>query len=416
MKYKLPEGWKRVKLGEVTLLNVNNYSKTDDWKFVNYLDTGSITNNTIDDIKYINLTIDKLPSRARRKVTKDDIIYSTVRPVQKHLGIIRDPVENMLVSTGFTVITVRKSVIDAYYLYLYLTQKPLTNHLQSIAEQRVSTYPALNVSDVENLLIWLPPLSEQKAIAKTLSALDGKIELNKQINENLEKQAQALFKHWFIDFEFPDENGNPYKSSGGEMVESELGMIPKEWEVKSLDQIADFLNGVAIARHRSQKLTDKVLPAIKIRELRQGYTDSNSDMCLLSVDKKYFIDDYDMIFSWSGTLLIDIWVGGKAILNQHLFKVTSKQYSKWLYYYWTKFHLDRFISIARDKATTMGHIRRANLKDAKVLIPTPMVYEKMELLGDILSKKTRLSKQSQTLSQLRDTLLPKLMSLGKMNP
>ncbi len=239
----MPEGWKKVRLGEISTLNTSNYRKEDNWRFVNYLDTGSITENIIDNINFISLDKDKLPSRAKRKVFKDDIIFSTVRPIQKHIGIIKEPLKNMLVSTGFVVITLDKTEVIPYYVYLYLAQEPVTNYLQSIAEQRVSTYPALNISDLKSLKINLPPLKEQKAIADTLSVLDDKIELNNKINKNLEQQAQAIFKHWFIDFEFPNEQGNPYKSSGGKMVESELGPIPKGWQVVKLGKEFSFVKG-----------------------------------------------------------------------------------------------------------------------------------------------------------------------------
>ncbi len=291
-----------------------------------------------------------------------------------------------------------------YFLMKYSMQELKTRETGTV-------FASINKSAIENLTIKLPPLPEQKAIADTLSSLDDKIELNNKINENLEKQAQAIFKHWFVDFEFPNEEGKPYKSSGGEMIDSELGMIPKGWEVKSLDEIADYLNGIAIAKYKPRKETEKSLPAVKIRELRQGYTDDSSDQCLISVEEKYIINDFDMIFSWSGSLLIDIWVGGQAILNQHLFKVTSNQYDQWYYYYWTKYFIDEFIEIARNKATTMGHINRSHLADAKVLLPDLNSYEEIgKTLGMILELKMKKRKQNQALSQLRDTLLPKLMS------
>jgi len=313
-------------------------------------------------------------------------------------------------STEFLVLRQKNNITVNDYIY-YLVKSPLVvdtaikSMVGSSGRQRVQN------SVFKNIPIALPPLQEQKAIADTLSALDNKIELNNKINKNLETQAQAIFKHWFIDFEFPDENGNPYKSSGGEMVDSELGMVPSGWKIKSLDEIAEYLNGVAISKFKPKQESDETLPAVKIRELRQGFTDSSSDRGLTSVDEKYIINDYDMIFSWSGSLLIDIWVGGKAILNQHLFKVTSDKYDQWYYYYWTKYFLDRFIQIAKDKATTMGHIKRSHLSDAKVLLPDKASYKKMgSIIGNILNLKMKNKKQNQILSQLRDTLLPKLMS------
>jgi type I restriction enzyme, S subunit len=263
---------------------------------------------------------------------------------------------------------------------------------------------------LENSTFHIPPLDEQKAIANILSSLDEKIETNNQINKKLEEMAQAIFKHWFVDFEFPNENGEPYKSSGGEMVESEIGMIPKGWKIQGLDEIADFLNGLAMQKFRPQE-DEKSLPVLKIRELRQGFTDNNSDECSENIERKYIVDDGDIIFSWSGSLLVDIWCGGKCGLNQHLFKVTSQNNEKWFYYHWIRIHLERFIRIAESKATTMGHIKRKDLSDAKVLIPSEDIYLKAnKIFKPIFEKIVNIKVESKKLREIRDILLPKLMS------
>ncbi len=177
------------KLGDICKTNLSSYSKSDKWTFVNYLDTGSITENKINEIQYINLKNEKLPSRAKRKVEIDDIIYSTVRPNQLHYGIIKQIPYNFLVSTGFITIKINKSIASPKYIFYYLTQNEITEHLSAIAEQSTSAYPSIKASDIENLEINLLPLETQKKIASILSALDNKIELNNKINENLEMQA-----------------------------------------------------------------------------------------------------------------------------------------------------------------------------------------------------------------------------------
>lgn len=263
---------------------------------------------------------------------------------------------------------------------------------------------------IENSIINLPPIEEQKAISNILSTLDNKIEVNNKINQKLEEMAQAIFKQWFIDFDFPNEEGKPYKSSGGEMVESELGMIPDGWEVDCLSNIANYLNGLAMQKFRPEN-EKEFLKVLKIKELRQGKVDENSDLCSSKIDTKYIIEDGDIIFSWSGSLLVDIWCGGECGLNQHLFKVTSDNYSKWFYYLWTKHHLNEFIKIAEGKATTMGHIKRSDLDNAKVLIPSKEYMEKSdETLNNIIEKIIRCKCEIKKLEMLRDTLLPKLMS------
>ena len=180
--------------------------------------------------------------------------------------------------------------------------------------------------------------------------------------------------------------------------------------MKSLDEVAEYLNGLAMQKYRP-KNDEKSLPVLKIKELRQGIFDEKSDVCSEKIDSKYHINDGDIIFSWSGSLLVKIWNGGKGGLNQHLFKVTSKDYDKWFYYLWTKYYLDKFINIAEGKATTMGHIKRKDLSEAKTLVPQKGIYTMAnKILGEIINKIISLSVENRKLSNLRDTLLPKLMS------
>ena len=177
--------WKKVKISDVCIFNANTYSSKDHWEFVNYLDTGNITENKIDSIQYINLNKDKLPSRAKRKVKLNSIIYSTVRPNQKHFGFIKSYPENFLVSTGFTVIDVDENLINAKFLYYNLIKDNIITYLQTIAEHTTTAYPSIKPSDIGELEINIPDLGTQKKIAKILSSLDDKIELNQRINENL---------------------------------------------------------------------------------------------------------------------------------------------------------------------------------------------------------------------------------------
>lgn len=220
--------WRKVKLGDVIEINKNSYSAHDNWDYINYLDTGNITENRIDSIQYLDTKSDKIPSRAKRKVNANEIIYSTVRPNQKHYGIIKKPFDNMLVSTGFAVINGKDELADNGFLYWYLTQEHIVELLHTIGENSTSAYPSIKPSDIEGLDISLPSLPEQKAIAATLSALDDMIELNNKVNKTLEEMAQAIFKSWFVDFE-------PFRD--GEFEESELGLIPKGWRVGAIDEL-----------------------------------------------------------------------------------------------------------------------------------------------------------------------------------
>lgn len=179
------DAWRKIRLGDACKMNVDSYSPKEKWDFINYLDTGNITDNKIDSIQYIDVRCEKLPSRARRKVRKDSIIYSTVRPNQRHFGIIKSQPEHFLVSTGFTVIDVDSNVLDADFLYYLLTQSALVEALHAIAEQSTSAYPSIKPSDIGNLEIEIPDLATQKKIADVLESLDRKITQNTEINENL---------------------------------------------------------------------------------------------------------------------------------------------------------------------------------------------------------------------------------------
>lgn len=189
--------WQAIRLGEIIKTNQSTYSLKENWRFVNYLDTGNITMNRVDEIQYINSAKDKLPSRARRKVKTNSIIYSTVRPNQLHYGIIKEHPDNFLVSTGFIVIDVDcdKAVPD--FIYYALTKQEITEQLQAIAEQSVSAYPSIKPSDIENLELMIPDIKTQERIVSILSSIDEKAKKNNAINNNLEQQADTLYQAFF---------------------------------------------------------------------------------------------------------------------------------------------------------------------------------------------------------------------------
>jgi len=251
-----------------------------------------------------------------------------------------------------------------------------------------------------DLTVSYPPLEEQRRIAAVLGALDDKIELNRKKNRTLEEIAQAIFKSWFIDFDgVPPED----------LVDSELGPIPKGWKVDALDEVADYLNGTACQKYPAPS-DEPSLPVIKIRELNQGVT-KDSDRATVAIPDKWRIADGDVLFSWSGSLIVKVWTGGPGALNQHLFKVTSETHPRWLYLMWTRHHLREFQRIAADKATTMGHIKRRHLTEAKCVIPPAGTSEKANtLLGPLVERQVVNDLESRTLAALRDTLLPKLIS------
>jgi type I restriction enzyme S subunit len=265
--------------------------------------------------------------------------------------------------------------------------------------------------------IPLPDPDEQRAIAHILGTLDDKIELNRRMNETLEAIARALFKSWFVDFEpvrvkaegrdlgLPKPIADLFPDS---FQDSQFGEIPKGWAMRGLDEIAWFLNGLALQKYPSKD--GRSLPVIKIAQLRAGNT-IGADVASVDLEQAYVVDDGDVLFSWSGSLECVLWTGGRGALNQHLFKVTSAEFPKWFYFLWIHQHLADFRHIAAGKATTMGHIQRHHLSDAKVIVPPG---DTLKVAGDVLSPLinriivTRI--ESRTLAALRETLLPKLIS------
>ncbi len=282
-----------------------------------------------------------------------------------------------------------------------------------------TTVPKLNQDNLNRIALSIPSLKIQRAIAHILGTLDDKIELNRRMNETLEAIARAIFKSWFVDFdpvrakmEGRDPGLPPHIADlfPDRLVDSELGEMPEGWEIYSLDEIANYQNGLALQKYPAEEGND-FLHRLKIRELRQGYFDDRSEKSTIDIPDEFIAYDGDVIFSWSGSLLIDLWTGGKGALNQHLFKVTSEEYPKWFYYYWTKHHLDEFQRIAAGKATTMGHIKRNHLSEAMVIAPKREFLEKFQdniepFIRLIINRRLEI----QTLSNLRDTILPKLIS------
>ena len=279
-------------------------------------------------------------------------------------------------------------------------------------------FDSLKCADIPTFKLPLPPLAEQKAIAAMLGALDEKIELNRRMNATLEAMARALFRSWFVDFDpvRSKVDGRPPAALDpatvplfpGHLEATALGHTPKGWDIRSLDKTAHFLNGLALQKYPSGD--GPTLPVIKIAQLRKG--DSiGADRCNTDLPPNYIVHDGDVLFSWSGSLEVELWCGGPGALNQHLFKVTSPEFPKWFYYLWTLNHLDEFRLIAADKATTMGHIQRGHLSAAKVLIPPRQLLDAMTLImAPLIDRLIANRIQSRTLASLRDTLLPKLLS------
>jgi type I restriction enzyme S subunit len=386
MRYNWPE----VKLSELCSYRQERVA-VDELTVENYISTANMLPN-----KGGIEPTESLPSSSTaNRYYAGDVLISNIRPYFKKAWYATTDG-----GCSSDVLVLRaKGDVHPEFLYYLLTSDTFFSYMT--ATSKGTKMPRGDKQAIMNWRARKPPLPTQRAIADTLSCLDAKIDLNIRINDNLEKQAQAIFKNWFVDFE-------PFLDA--EFVDSSIGPIPDGWIVKALDEVADYVNGLAMQRYRPQD-NEEGLPVIKIRELRQGFADESSDRCTAAIEDDYVIDDGDIVFSWSGTLMVDIWTGGRAGLNQHLFKVSSRNYPRWFYYLWTKFHIEYFRHIADSRATTMGHIKRSHLKEAKVLVPDAISLEWMTaLMEPLIDMQMTRRMENRVLASLRDVLRPALLS------
>ena len=359
-KTSKPEYWN----GDIPWLSVKDFN--NDYRYVYK------TEKTI--------TQDGLDNSSTKLLKRNDSIISA-RGTVGEMAMIPYP---MAFNQSCYGLRAKEGIVDEEYLYY------LIKHNVVVLKKNThgSVFDTITRDTFAGIEVELPSLEEQKVVASILRDLDDKIEVNNKINKNLLQQAQSIFAQEFL----------------------VLDAIPDGWQESSLLGIADYLNGLAMQKYRP-KDDEQGLPILKIKELRQGSCDANSELCSSSIKPEYIVHDGDVIFSWSGSLLVDFWCGGTCGLNQHLFKVTSSVYDKWFYYAWTSHHLQKFAAIAADMATTMGHIKREELAKAEVLIPSQFDYDRIGgLLAPLYDLVIANRIENRKLASLRDELLPQLMS------
>lgn len=286
-----------------------------------------------------------------------------------------------------------------------------------------SAVPGLNRENAHKLEILVPPLSSQKMIGLFARAYDQQVETLRRQNTTLEGIAQRLFRSWFVNFDpvHAKAAGKEPEAMSAELAalfpsefeDSEMGPIPKGWAVESLDRSITYLNGLALQKFPPLE-GEAVLPVLKIAQLRAGRTDAGS-LANRKMRPEYVVMDGDIVFSWSGSLEIRIWTGGDAALNQHLFKVFSQVHPEWFCYQSTLKHLPHFRQIAASKATTMGHIQRHHLTEAKIPVAPEAVMQRFSaVFGPMQALIVQNGKLIKELEELRDHLLPRLIS-GKLS-
>ncbi|MBU1044352.1 MAG: restriction endonuclease subunit S [Candidatus Omnitrophica bacterium] len=379
--------WKECKLGDV--ISSNNRSVGRDYKFnvIKYLDTGSITCGKIDG--YQELELIDAPSRAKRLVKHDDIVYSTVRPIQRHYGFVAQPEENLVVSTGFVVLETNKNLADPKFIYFYLSADDIVEELDIIAEASTSTYPSLKPSDIENLDIILPSLPEQKAIAGVLSSLDDKIDLLHRQNKTLESIAETLFRQWFVEEakeewedgcleDIADINPTYQLKKGNISTYLEMGNVssstfnPEGWYKREFTSGMKFQNG--------DTLLARITPCLE-----------NGKTCFVT-----FLDNKEI--GWGSTEYIVIRM--------------KEQFHPYISYILAKDKDFRDFAISSMSGSSGRQRAQANvIKEYEMKMPPMKIIEKLNYqLVEIFPKLKNNANQISTLEKLRDTLLPKLMS------
>lgn len=387
-------GRKRIRLGDVILTNNESYSLKEEWSYVNYLDTGSITESSIVEIQRIDLNAEKLPSRARRKVKYNSIIYSTVRPNQRHFGIIKELPENFLVSTGFVVIDVCQEMVDADYLYFWLSQESIVELLHAIAEQSVSTYPSIKALDIENLEIDLPPIEEQKKIASILVELREKIAHNVAINDNLQQQAAALFESWFV-------NLDPWN-----------GVQPSDWENAPLGSFVEIKRGGS-PRPIQDYISDSGLRWLKISDV----TSLNSPFVLEikehikedGLRKTVFLHAGELVLSNSATPGIPKILDVDTCIHDGWLYFPKSELSKYYLYLFFK-HIRKEL-VALGNGSVFTNLKTDILKAFPATKADKSTLKEFDaLVAPLFNAMLNADRENFKLAAMRDALLPKLMS------
>lgn len=376
------ETWRKIRLGDACVTNTSSYSAKEGWKFVNYLDTGNITENRIDSIWHIDLEDEKLPSRAKRKVRMNSIIYSTVRPNQRHFGIIKMKPENFLVSTGFVVIDVDTDIIDADFLYYLLAQPVFVEMLHAIAEQSTSAYPSIKPSDIENLEIEIPSLTTQKAIASVLGSLDKKVNQNAEINKNLQEQAQTLYTNMFI------HNASDQWAGGAlsDVADITMGQSPK----------GDTYNedGIGTVFFQGRGEFGFRFPTRR----------------LFTTDPKRMAQSNDVLMSVRAPVG-DLNVAYEpCCIGRGLGAIRSKDNHQSFVLY-TVFSLREKLDMFNGEGTVFGSINRDALNSMPIIIPTKGEMDRFEEIVAPMDVAIRNNyEEICRLEAIRDSLLPRLMS------
>jgi len=452
--------WPRVQISDACDLIVDCVNKTaprvDHATPYKMIRTPNIRNGRIDltDCRFVEReTFEKWTRRA--KVERDDVLLTREAPMGE-VGLV-DFDDTVFLGQRIMQYRVNRSILLPRFLLYSFLSPDLQNQFR-MHDGTGSVVSHIRVPDCSKFELNLPPLAEQERITAILGSLDDKIQHNHQINQTLEQMAQAIFKSWFVDFEPVKAKIAALEAGGSEeeallaamqaisgkdeaqlprlqaeqpeqyaelrataelfpsaMQDSELGEIPEGWRALPLYDTAEYVNGAAF-KAKDFSESGSGLPIIKIAELKQGISEgtkyTNSE-----VKEKYRITDGSVLYSWSGSpetsLEVFKWFGGEGWLNQHIFKLNfTKGQSEHFTYFLLKQMKPLLVRTAQQKQTTgLGHITVADMKRIKIPYPSPELLSAFsENIEPLYSRSSNAVRESKTLADLRDTLLPKLLS------
>lgn len=407
----------RVKLGDIAKINGQSVGNKFPYSKMKYLDTSSITKGIISNIQEFEYPSKDIPSRAQRVVKDKTIIYSTVRPRLCHFGILLNPDKNLIVSTGFVTIDVDEKIADPIYIYNILRDNKITDYLGNIADTAVSSYPSISSNDLRDLEIdILEDLEEQKQIGNFLLSIDKQINTNNEINAELESMAKTLYDYWFLQFEFPNENGKPYKSSGGKMVWNEelKREIPEGWEVK---KVLDCSNVVSGYPFKTETYTNEGKYNIyTIGNVQDGYIDNTCpnkiNFIPKDLDERCVLRPLDIIMSLTGNVgRVGLVYTKNALLNQRVLKVIPfDEYRNFLY---LLFRNSSFINVMQRIAsgTSQKNLSPNQVCDFTFAVPNKEILDLFnKKINGFMEAIVNNLTQNQELALLRDFLLPLLMN------
>lgn len=391
----------------VVNINKSTLSSKENWSTLKYLDTGNITENQIDTLQIFQKG-EKLPSRAKRKVEKGTIIYSTVRPNQKHFGYFDTYSDDLVVSTGFATLDVIDPRVNSKYLYYLLTQNSVISQLQSIGENSTSSYPSIRPEDIGNLSFMFPDIDIQNKIADILTSIDKKIQINNQINQELEVMAKTLYDYWFVQFDFPDQNGKPYKSSSGKMVYNpELKReIPEGWGVEKLGDISQYVSekvGSSELNKENYVGTDNMIADMGGIELTTSIPKSGTST-------KFSVGD--ILISNIRPYFKKIWLSDRTggcsadVLCIRTNRIIPKEFV-----YATLARDDFFnYDVAGSKGSKMPRGDKKHIMEYPIVFEFGVAEQYSKIVRPIYEAVHENNNQNQELTQLRDWLLPMLMN------